>query len=134
MSSTDEQERGVSWTLAQRFSAYLGTGTNPSDIALLVRSFELSARERARIEWEMNVTDLSEAAAHPPVVLWVPRTAHGTCLQCTWIDRGGASIDGAASSTRGHSVQQGADPAVIAELPVPISEGIESSDDPLWRK
>jgi len=44
MSSTDERVRNVSGTLTQRFSACLRTVTNPSDIALLVRSFELSLR------------------------------------------------------------------------------------------
>ncbi len=44
MSTTDERVRSVSGTLAQRFSAYLETVTSPSDIALLVRSFELSLR------------------------------------------------------------------------------------------
>jgi len=44
MSATDERVRSVSGTLAQRFSAYQETVTSPSDIALLVRSFELSLR------------------------------------------------------------------------------------------
>ena len=35
MSTTDERVRDVERDLAQRFSAYLGTVTNPSDIALL---------------------------------------------------------------------------------------------------
>ena len=44
MSTTDERVMGVSGTLAQRFCGYLETVTSTSDIALLVRSFELSLR------------------------------------------------------------------------------------------
>jgi len=44
MSTTDTRVNSSSGTLAERFSAYLQTVTSPSDIALLVRSFELSLR------------------------------------------------------------------------------------------
>ena len=92
-----------------------------------------NARERARIEWEVNADELSDLVVHPPVVLWVPMTAHGACLRCTWIDQGGASIDGAASSARAHSVAHGADPQVVADLRVPISQRNGQTDKPLDR-
>jgi hypothetical protein len=44
MRATDEWVREASGILAQRFSAYLGTFTCPSDVRLLVPSFELSLR------------------------------------------------------------------------------------------
>ena len=44
MSITDAKVSKGNGTLAERFSAYLETVTSPSDIALLVRSFELSLR------------------------------------------------------------------------------------------
>jgi hypothetical protein len=44
MSTTEVNVGKSSGTLAQRFTAYLEMVTNPSDVALLVRSFELSLR------------------------------------------------------------------------------------------
>ncbi len=44
MSITDAEVKGGSRTLADRFAAHLETVTSPSDVALLVRSFELSLR------------------------------------------------------------------------------------------
>lgn len=44
MSTTQAKVDGSGGTLSQRFSTYLETVTNPSDIAVLVRSFELSLR------------------------------------------------------------------------------------------
>ena len=44
MSITEVGVNKASGTLAERFSAYVETVTTPSDIALLVRSFELSLR------------------------------------------------------------------------------------------
>ncbi len=44
MSITDVEVNKSSGTLAERFSAYLQTVTTPSNIALLVRSFERSLR------------------------------------------------------------------------------------------
>ena len=91
------------------------------------------ARERARIEWEANASDVSNRVTHPPVVLWVPMMAHGACLRCTWISQGGTSIDDAASSARAHSVSQGADPQVVADLRVSLSQRDGQNDDPLDR-
>jgi hypothetical protein len=88
-----------------------------------------SARERARLSWESSARELIE---HPPVVLWLPYTAHGACLGCTWIDQeGSGSIEEAAVSARRHSTERGADPDVIAGLRVPISERNGPHDTPL---
>jgi len=91
------------------------------------------ARERARIEWEANADEPSDLVVHPPVALWLPYVARGACLACTWIDQGGASIDEAASSARSHSVAHGADPEVVANLRVPVSERNGQFDEPLDR-
>ncbi len=44
MSITDAEVNKGNRTLAARFAAHLGNVTNPSDVAHLVRSFELSLR------------------------------------------------------------------------------------------
>lgn len=44
MSTTDSQTHHGAETLRERFSAYLETATGPSDVALLLHSFELSLR------------------------------------------------------------------------------------------
>ncbi len=44
MSTTDAKESKSSGTLAHRFTTHLEAVTSPSDIAVLVRSFELSLR------------------------------------------------------------------------------------------
>jgi len=47
--SIDATVRETGGTLAEHFSSYLDTVTNPSDIAVLVRSFELSLRAAKQI-------------------------------------------------------------------------------------
>jgi hypothetical protein len=91
-----------------------------------------NARERARLSWEASAGELLE---HPPVILWLPETAHGACLGCTWIDQeGSGSIEEGAASARRHSIEHGADPVAIAGLRVPISERNGPCDTPLGRK
>ena len=53
MRATDERVSGISGILAQRFSAYLGTFTSPSDIRLLVRS--LSCRSDPPTKWPKTI-------------------------------------------------------------------------------
>jgi hypothetical protein len=82
-------------------------------------------REHARQEWcERYGIDVSGwPVEHPPVVLWLPLVGQGACLACTWLhDRGDGRSDlkTAGREARGHSISEGADPAVVNGLGVPV--------------
>ena len=82
-------------------------------------------REQAREGWCARFgEDISDwPVEHPPVVLWMPMVGQGACLRCRWLhDRsdGRGDLKTAGREARRHSVSEGADPAVVGELGVPI--------------
>jgi hypothetical protein len=69
---------------------------------------------------------------HPPVVLWLPFTAHSACLACLWItDGAGEDLHAAAREARRHAVDNGDNAKLVAGLPVPIAERGGPIDEPL---